>query len=90
MVYIDQVTAEYIFSSIIFFFSIFSSIHTKAGGHIGCCDCQNTVSKNAKFRGQARMFLTSGYILVVCVLVKLDFLHTFKREFSHKVGCSEA
>ena len=25
---------------------------------------------------------TSGYVLIVCVLVKSGFLHTFKRDFS--------
>ena len=40
------------------------------------------------------MFLTSGYVLIVCVLVKSDFLHTFKRDFLKKswtflsLGCS--
>ena len=42
------------------------------------------VSKNAKFRSQARMLLTSGYVLIVCVLVKSDFLYTFERDFSSK------
>ena len=30
------------------------------------------------------MFLTSGYVLIVCILVKSDFLHTFKWDFSQK------
>ena len=28
------------------------------------------VSKNAEFWSQARMFLTSGYVLIVCILVE--------------------
>ena len=46
------------------------------------------VSKNAKFRRQARMFLTSGYVLITCVLDKLGILHTFRRDFSQTVACS--
>ena len=42
------------------------------------------VSKNAKFRTQTRMFSTSGYVLIVCVLVKSGFLHTLRRDFSKK------
>ena len=30
------------------------------------------------------MILTSGYALIVCVLVKSNFLYTFKRDFSKK------
>ena len=30
------------------------------------------------------MFLTSGYVLIVRVPVKLGFLHTFRSEFSQK------
>ena len=30
------------------------------------------------------MFLTSGYVLMVCVPVKSGFLHTFKRDFGKK------
>ena len=36
------------------------------------------VSKNAKFRSQARMFLTSGYVRIVRVLVKSGCLHTLR------------
>ena len=51
-----------------------------------CCWCihQARASKNAKFWSQARMFLTSGYVLIVCVLVKSDCVHTFRCGLSKK------
>ena len=33
---------------------------------------------------EARMFLTSGYVLNACVPVKPCFLHTFRSDFSQK------
>ena len=30
------------------------------------------------------MFLTSGYVLIVCVLVESGVLHSFKRDLSQK------
>ena len=59
---------------------------------VTCCGklmCQSArVSKSAKFRSQARMFLTSGYVLIVRVLVKSAFLHTFRSDFLKKGGRS--
>ena len=42
------------------------------------------VLKRSKVRSQAGMFLTSGYILIVHVLVKLDRNHTLKEKFGGK------
>ena len=41
-------------------------------------------SKNTKFRSQARMFLTSGYVLTTHVLVKLGRKHAFRWDLSKK------
>ena len=41
-------------------------------------------SKNAKFWRQARMFLKSACVLIVCFLVKPGFLHSFSRDNSQK------
>ena len=53
---------------------------------------QARLSKNAKFRSQARMFLTSGHALIVYVLVKLGVLHillegTFLKKVRSWLAC---
>ena len=48
---------------------------------------KNTVSacfEERKISEPGRMFLMSGYVLIICVLVKSGFLLTFKRDFSQK------
>ena len=42
--------------------------------------------RTQKFGSKARMFLTSGYVLIACVpLVKSGFLHALKRIFLKKL-----
>ena len=36
------------------------------------------------FGARLGMFVTPGYVLIVCVLVKSGFLHTFRTDFSKK------
>ena len=45
---------------------------------------QAHVSTNAKIWSQVRLFFMSGYVLIVRVLVKSDFLHTFRSDFFSK------
>ena len=49
----------------------------------GAC-MQGPVSKNARFPGQAATILTSGYVLIVHVLVKIGRKHTLRCDFSEK------
>ena len=49
------------------------------------------VSKNAKFRTKARMFLAPCYNLIVNVIVKLDCRHAFRCDLFKKIAkCSQA
>ena len=64
------------------------------GQHISCIQSfvvlqEARVSKNTQFWSQARMFLTSGYALIVRVLVVSGYLQTFRSDISKKKdGCS--
>ena len=46
--------------------------------------CKLGFRRTQNFRSQVRMFLTSGYVLIACVLVKSCFLYTFKSDFSRR------